>query len=84
MESALTARYSTNDLPYTRELLAEAEDEQLMKIVKEAAKELKSPIALVTVVMEQVQFFKAHYGLSEELFIGVSNFILISNVIFNR
>ncbi|MAE87440.1 MAG: hypothetical protein CMB80_32195 [Flammeovirgaceae bacterium] len=67
MESALTARYSTNDLPYTRELLAEAEDEQLMKIVKEAAKELKSPIALVTVVMEQVQFFKAHYGLSEEL-----------------
>ena len=67
MESTLQAKYSTNDLPFTRELLAEAEDEQLMKIVKDAARDLKSPIALVTVVMEQVQFFKAHYGLSEEL-----------------
>ncbi|MEQ9305376.1 MAG: GAF domain-containing protein [Marinoscillum sp.] len=57
---------STNPA-FTRELLAEAEDEQLTKIVQEAAKELKTPIALVTLVMEQVQFFKAHYGLPQEL-----------------
>ncbi|MEQ8474024.1 MAG: GAF domain-containing protein [Marinoscillum sp.] len=52
---------------FTRELLAEAEDDQLTRIVEEAARELKSPIALVTLVMEQVQFFKAHYGLPQEL-----------------
>ncbi|WP_421870452.1 GAF domain-containing protein [Marinoscillum sp.] len=67
MESALDARFSSDELPFTRELLAEAEDEQLMRIVNDAAKKLKTPIALVTVVMEQLQFFKAHYGLPEDL-----------------
>lgn len=57
---------STNPA-FTRELLAEAEDAELSRIVADAAKELNTPIALVTIVMEQVQFFKAHYGLPEEL-----------------
>lgn len=67
MNSVIDTLGVANELPFTRELLAEAEDEQLMRIVKDAAKELKTPIALVTLVMEQVQFFKAHYGLPEEL-----------------
>ena len=47
----------------TRELLAETDDYELQEIVKEAALELNSPIALVSLVLDQVQFFKAHIGL---------------------
>lgn len=67
MDTATDSLKSSGDLPFTRELLAEAEDEQLMRIVQDAAKKLKTPIALVTVVMEQLQFFKAHYGLPDDL-----------------
>ena len=67
MNTATDSLKHSGDLPYTRELLAEAEDEQLMRIVRDAAKKLKTPIALVTVVMEQLQFFKAHYGLPDDL-----------------
>lgn len=52
---------------FTRELLAEAEDEELKQIVEEAASELGVAIALVSLVMEDVQFFKAHYGLPDDL-----------------
>lgn len=52
---------------FTRELLAEADDKKLQEIVEEAARDLDTPIALVTMVMEHVQFFKAHYGLPLEL-----------------
>lgn len=52
---------------FTRELLSEAEDDELKFIVEEAAKDLKTPIALVSLVMEQIQFFKAHYGMPEQL-----------------
>ena len=48
-------------------LLAEAEDEMLQSIVKEAAEEFSTPIALLNLVLEEIQFFKAHYGLPEEL-----------------
>ena len=52
---------------FTSGLLAEAEDEMLQSIVKEAAEELSTPIALVNLVLEEIQFFKAHYGLPEDL-----------------
>lgn len=52
---------------FTRELLAEAEDTELRAIVDEAATTLSTPIALVTLVLEHIQFFKAHYGLPPAL-----------------
>jgi hypothetical protein len=52
---------------FTAELLAEAEDEMLQSIVKEAARDLSAPIALVNLVLEEIQFFKAHYGLPKDL-----------------
>ncbi len=48
---------------FTKGLLAEAEDEILQSIVEEAAQNLSTPIALVNLVLEEIQFFKAHYGL---------------------
>jgi len=48
---------------FTKELLAETNDSELQAIVKKAAEELDSPIALVSLVLDQVQFFKAHIGL---------------------
>ena len=48
---------------FTKELLAETNDAELQEIVKKAAAELNSPIALVSLVLDQVQFFKAHIGL---------------------
>jgi len=48
---------------FTKELLAETNDAELQEIVKNAAEELNSPIALVSLVLDQVQFFKAHIGL---------------------
>ena len=48
---------------FTKELLAETDDAELQEIVKNAAKELNTPIALVSLVLDQVQFFKAHVGL---------------------
>ena len=48
---------------FTGELLAEAEDEVLRSIVEEAAQNLSAPIALVTLMLEEIQFFKG-------LFIG--------------
>jgi hypothetical protein len=52
---------------FTAGLLAEAEDEMLQSIVKEAARDLSAPIALVNLVLEEIQFFKAHYGLPKDL-----------------
>jgi len=48
---------------FTKELLSETNDVELQDIVKKAAEELDSPIALVSLVLDQVQFFKAHIGL---------------------
>ena len=47
--------------------LREAEDEDLQALVAEAARELSCPIALVSLVLENIQFFKAHYGLPGDL-----------------
>ena len=48
---------------FTKELLTESSDTELQEIVKSAATELNSPIALVSLVLDHVQFFKAHIGL---------------------
>jgi len=50
-----------------RALLSEVEDHELTTIVKQAAKELSTPIALINLVLEQIQFFKTHYGLPSDL-----------------
>ena len=42
-------------------------DGQLQDIVKRAAEELEVPIALVSLVLDRIQFFKAHYGLPPDL-----------------
>ena len=55
---------------FTEGLLAEAEDTELQTIVNDAASGLSTPIALVTLVLERIQFFKAHYGLPEDLAIS--------------
>ena len=54
----------------TEGLLAEAEDAQLQAIANDAAGGLSTPIALVTLVLERIQFFKAHYGLPDDLAIS--------------
>jgi hypothetical protein len=63
---ALGYRPDRHDV-FSQNLLAEAEDETLQSIVEEAAQELKTPIALVNLVLEEIQFFKAHYGLPSPL-----------------
>jgi hypothetical protein len=52
---------------FTKDLLAETNDSELQEIVKNASKEFNSPIALVSLVLDQVQFFKAHIGLPQVL-----------------
>jgi hypothetical protein len=52
---------------FTRELLAETKDKELQKIVKKAAEELSSPMALVSLVLDQIQFFKAFVGIPQAL-----------------
>ena len=55
---------------FTEGLLAEAEDAELQAIANDAAGGLSTPIALVTLVLERIQFFKAHYGLPDDLAIS--------------
>lgn len=50
-----------------RELLAETDDVALQRIVERAAQELGTPMALVTLLFDEVQFFKAHHGLPDDL-----------------
>jgi len=52
---------------FTGELLAEVEDEALQSIVEQAARDLSTPIAMVNLVLAEIQFFKAHYGLPPDL-----------------
>ena len=48
--------------------MLEAElDEDLQRMVEQAAAALGAPIALVSLVLERVQFFRAHTGLPEDL-----------------
>jgi hypothetical protein len=52
---------------FTGELLAETDDAELQLIVEAAARDLSAPIALVTMVLDQIQFFRAQYGLPADL-----------------
>lgn len=47
--------------------LDESIDEQLQQVVHQAAGELGTPIALVSLVLDRLQFFQAHVGLPEDL-----------------
>lgn len=42
-------------------------DEELQQIVRAAASGAKAPIALVSLVLERIQLFRAHYGLPPDL-----------------
>ncbi len=55
------------DLVFTKAMLSEEEDEELSSIVQEAARTLNTPIALVNLVLNEIQFFKAHTGLPIDL-----------------
>ncbi|MGJ3234623.1 GAF domain-containing protein [Marivirga sp.] len=48
---------------FTQDLLAETDDAELQEIVKQAAKELNTPMSLVSLILDQIQFFKASTGL---------------------
>jgi hypothetical protein len=52
---------------FTGDLLSQTEDEELKAIVEKAAQDLSTPIALVNLVLEHIQFFKAHHGLPKDL-----------------
>ena len=52
---------------FSQEILAEVEDPKLAEIVSQAANNLSTPMAMVTMVLEKIQFFKAHYGLPTDL-----------------
>jgi hypothetical protein len=52
---------------FTGDLLSQTEDEELKAIVAKAAQDLSMPIALVNLVLEHIQFFKAQHGLPEDL-----------------
>ncbi len=48
---------------FSHDLLAETDDPILQEIVKEAASDLSSPVAMVSLVLDHIQFFKASVGL---------------------
>jgi len=52
---------------FSEDLLAEADDNELQQIVEKAAHELDTPVALVSLVLDHIQFFKAQYGLPTDL-----------------
>ena len=43
---------------FSQEILAEVEDPKLAEIVSQAANNLSTPMAMVTMVLEKIQFFK--------------------------
>ena len=43
------------------------EENELKGIVEEAARDLSPPMVLANLVLEQIQFFKAHHGLPPDL-----------------
>ena len=57
---------------FSQEILAEVEDPKLTEIVSQAANNLSTPMAMVTMVLEKIQFFKAHYGLPSDLAVSRS------------
>jgi hypothetical protein len=51
-------------------ILDDALDEELQALVTEASRTLRLPIALVSLVLERTQFFRAHVGLPQDLAIA--------------
>jgi len=52
---------------FTGALLSYEDDTELVEIVEQAARELEVPVAMVTLVLDHIQRFRAAYGLSGEL-----------------
>ncbi len=52
---------------FSGELLNETLDPRLQEIVAEAAQRLGTAISLVSLVLQRIQFFRAHHGLPPEL-----------------
>lgn len=52
---------------FTPQLFSPTDDPILDDIVRSAARDAEAPIALVSMVMEKVQFFRAHTGLPADL-----------------
>ena len=52
---------------FTGGILADQLDDELQRIVREASDAVETPIALVSLVLEQIQLFRAHVGLPEDL-----------------
>jgi len=52
---------------FTDELLSEVDDEVLQEVVETAVERLNAPIAVVSLVLDDVQFFKAHHGLPSDI-----------------
>lgn len=54
-------------LAITGRLLEQTLDEELQALVTEAARTFDTPIALVSILLEHIQFFRAFHGLPEDL-----------------
>ena len=52
---------------FSEGLVTEADDNELQTIVDKAARELDTPVALVSLILDQIQFFKSQYGLPPDL-----------------
>ncbi len=63
---ALADRYE-DPTRFSGNILEEALDDQLQRVVRTAAQELNAPIALVSLILQRVQFFKAYHGLPPPL-----------------
>ncbi len=61
------AENTARHLEFPTELLVGIDDAELNALVERAADELDMPIALVTLVLERIQFFRSHTGLPDDL-----------------
>jgi len=52
---------------FTKELLSQTDDKVLHNIVKKAAEELNSPMAMINIVLDHIQLFKSSFGLPATL-----------------
>jgi len=66
-EIAMSESRSGSRFPFAPEMLTESGDPVLDEIVRRVTRELDVPISLVTLVLDDVQFFKTHTGLPGDL-----------------
>ncbi len=61
------AESANRHLEFPTELLVGIDDAELNALVGRAADDLDMPMALATLVLERVQFFRSHTGLPDDL-----------------